>query len=611
MSSYLVNDSLVPSALSPPQSFSLEGIEIEKSEPIVRLLAHVRKGGMDILFPQISHDKMLACIYVAITSTYTAAHRELLDLVMAVKDSGCISQVEHVSKTKIRGMLALLKHDNLLITQSMEGQPARLCFAPDIQSFYDLRMRHDRFLERYMMEHHLFVPAFLRGELLWQIDEETYYHRMEGLNNLMKHVAEFYAGYLGVPLMASNLSAQIPVRQMLPTNRNPLKNSEDLLGRDNYPVAGGAGGVSSLQYPYGQTVGSTASSCTTLSDSTSPFGAIGSGFVERDCLSDLSCLSSNGTPNSSFIDSFSSFADKNNHNSVQNNPSPSQVDWYNAGRRTSSSVQAAAMATVQQQALTSHYLNRVAQQQPKYPVQQQPKSVPEYSNHNNNRYSALTSPPSGLPYLSRGSPYPSYFNGNGFPPQMVDNRPQQRVPRGYGAEPPKIPTQKVNFPEYSYANKSYLRSLHDNSFHGMQHAPPADPFFSHVETSRYEYSDSNVYSAPDNSPFLLTNTSSKSTRSNNSFHATYLHDAQSEDTFAAHFQPAEVLSRSPGHAFEMSDMMHHMSSMTSMPLPPREPDVERVHYTHVSSLTSSSKSAASLWDDILEYSQPVARSPPM
>lgn len=37
---------------------SLPRLDCEKSEPIVRLLAQVRKIGMDILFPQITHDKV-------------------------------------------------------------------------------------------------------------------------------------------------------------------------------------------------------------------------------------------------------------------------------------------------------------------------------------------------------------------------------------------------------------------------------------------------------------------------------------------------------------------------------------------------------------------------
>jgi hypothetical protein len=38
------------------------GLEIEKNEPIIRLLAHIRKAGMDILFPQIIHDKVSSLV---------------------------------------------------------------------------------------------------------------------------------------------------------------------------------------------------------------------------------------------------------------------------------------------------------------------------------------------------------------------------------------------------------------------------------------------------------------------------------------------------------------------------------------------------------------------
>ncbi len=50
----LVADSDLPDDHKP----SASRIEFEKSEPIVRLLAQVRKVGMDILFPQSTHDKV-------------------------------------------------------------------------------------------------------------------------------------------------------------------------------------------------------------------------------------------------------------------------------------------------------------------------------------------------------------------------------------------------------------------------------------------------------------------------------------------------------------------------------------------------------------------------
>jgi hypothetical protein len=38
-------------------------VEFERAEPIVRLLAQVRKVGMDILFPQSTHDKVGCCFF--------------------------------------------------------------------------------------------------------------------------------------------------------------------------------------------------------------------------------------------------------------------------------------------------------------------------------------------------------------------------------------------------------------------------------------------------------------------------------------------------------------------------------------------------------------------
>ena len=67
----------IPKTIPPIQDYDLPDdhksntrIDYEKSEPIVRLLAQVRKVGMDILFPQSTHDKILACIFVAIKVYY-------------------------------------------------------------------------------------------------------------------------------------------------------------------------------------------------------------------------------------------------------------------------------------------------------------------------------------------------------------------------------------------------------------------------------------------------------------------------------------------------------------------------------------------------------------
>jgi len=539
---------------------------------------------------------MLACVYVAITNTYTAAHRELLDLVMAVKDSGCISQVEHVSKTKIRGLLALLKHDNLLIAQSMEGQPARLCFSPDIQSFYDLRMRHDRFLDRYMLENNLFVPEILRSELVWQIDEETYYNRMEGLNNLMKHVAEFYAGYLGVPLTGSSLSSQIPVRQMLPMNRNLLKDSQEEV----------ATGVSAGRI-YAQNHGSSASSCTTLSDSTNATSIFGQdqrqrnsggsrvlGVLEKDTMMlDNSCYSSCSSPGpilfysldpSSLSMSLSAKEQKFSFSRTITPPNtvvstPKTVDWYAAGCRTSSTVQTT--AAKQQQPVTSRYLNRASLPQP--------AASQHYSNYGYSsgaHYSDSSAGCGGLydhQSMSRGMEYSAY------PPQAHGHHAtnagyyiegqvqdyehmQQMPPRGYSS---------------GYADPGNRFS----TTQGRGYAPQYGQDRGHADVHRTgQYDDRREYY--ESYPRYITESNDQQ----------YAH--LSEHSYIPHHNNYKSLPAYDQHqqqqrnVFEMKDMLY---GLTTVPHDYSAKEIDRVsNCSHLSSLSNSGRSScASLWDELL------------
>ena len=139
--------------------------------------------------------QILAIIFVAVRSFATPAHRELIDMVMTVKESNKVSQLEPVSKTKIRGVLALLKHGELLTTQGEYGEPVRLSLAPGIESFKDLRERHDSFLNMYMMDHHLFIPTVLRTELVWQLDDETRTMRLEAMDRLVLKLKLFFSSH--------------------------------------------------------------------------------------------------------------------------------------------------------------------------------------------------------------------------------------------------------------------------------------------------------------------------------------------------------------------------------------------------------------------------------
>lgn len=124
-------------------------------------------------------------------------------MVMAVRDSNTITQLETVSKTKVRGVLALLKHGEMLVTHGAEGEPVRLHLAPNINSFRDLRERHDSFLSRYMDEHHLYLPAILKCELVWMFAEDVKAQRLEAMAKLMVKLQYFYSGFVANPIKST------------------------------------------------------------------------------------------------------------------------------------------------------------------------------------------------------------------------------------------------------------------------------------------------------------------------------------------------------------------------------------------------------------------------
>lgn len=128
-------------------------------------------------------------------------------MVMAVKESNHVSQLDSVSKTKVRGVLALLKHGELLVTQGSEGEPVRLYLAYGINSFKELRERHDAFLNRYMIEHHLFIPAILKSELVWQVDDDMRFQRIEAMNKLVCQLQLFFQGYQSKSAELDDVSA--------------------------------------------------------------------------------------------------------------------------------------------------------------------------------------------------------------------------------------------------------------------------------------------------------------------------------------------------------------------------------------------------------------------
>ena len=116
-------------------------------------------------------------------------HQRLIDLAMALKDSGYLPEVEYLSKSKVRGVLAILKQAELVGKCSGGGLgeqlAAQLYLVEGVDRFEKLRECHDRYLQAYMVENQLHVPEELRGEVVWQVFAEERRRRVEQLEELM------------------------------------------------------------------------------------------------------------------------------------------------------------------------------------------------------------------------------------------------------------------------------------------------------------------------------------------------------------------------------------------------------------------------------------------
>lgn len=125
------------------------------------------------------------------------AHRDLMDMVCAIKDGGLLHELESVSKTKIRGIFALLKNSQSLGTSNAEGDAVRLFLGRGVFSFKEFREKHDIYLNRIMMQQHLFIPLQFKSEILWQIEKPVLDERLSELRTLELKLESFYRSRFG------------------------------------------------------------------------------------------------------------------------------------------------------------------------------------------------------------------------------------------------------------------------------------------------------------------------------------------------------------------------------------------------------------------------------
>lgn len=172
------------------------------------------------MFPQQTHDRVLCCIFKAVKVFVNPAHRELIDLVMSIKESMQFANMDSISKTKVRGILALLKHSDILVTSGTEGLPVNLVLAPGIESFEILRDRHDSYINSFIKECRILIPRDFLNEIIWKRDYQWQKETIQEMNQFQNIVESFIRDVTNKNL-SINLSMNTSLQAIVSTNLNP------------------------------------------------------------------------------------------------------------------------------------------------------------------------------------------------------------------------------------------------------------------------------------------------------------------------------------------------------------------------------------------------------
>lgn len=135
---------------------------------------------------------MLLIFYMAAKCVSPLAHRELMDMILAVQRTRILGvEMEMVSKTKVRGILALLKNSHALLATAGNGDSARLYLGKAVTSFRMFREKHDTFINHCILQQHIFLPVTVKNEVVWQGDEQAIFEKSEALRQLEPPIEEF------------------------------------------------------------------------------------------------------------------------------------------------------------------------------------------------------------------------------------------------------------------------------------------------------------------------------------------------------------------------------------------------------------------------------------
>jgi hypothetical protein len=133
---------------------------------------------------------------------------------MLAKDSRVYgNDLMDVSKTKIRGVLSLVKNAHVVTaSEPGEGESIQLFLGKDITLFQQFREKQDAFINKCCMLQHIFIPLSIKGELVWipspnDSRDNFVLKRIEELKSYESILEKFFLNELAKKKFGENISS--------------------------------------------------------------------------------------------------------------------------------------------------------------------------------------------------------------------------------------------------------------------------------------------------------------------------------------------------------------------------------------------------------------------
>lgn len=154
---------------------------------------------------------------------------------MFAKNYSDMSDCSSISKTKVRGVLALLKHAEVLVAQTVgEGLPVQLRLSHSIKNFDDIRNKLDYFLLAFSTEFDLKIPQDLWSQIVWRKSDRP--TRLADVLSLIERLQAVYDCYIATESESCSVDhSQMVFNANDEQDISPMTTTDDWESHDSTP----------------------------------------------------------------------------------------------------------------------------------------------------------------------------------------------------------------------------------------------------------------------------------------------------------------------------------------------------------------------------------------